>query len=108
MEAWCSRRKNGKSEEERVNVGSQVEPVPNCATKDETDAEVMVPPSGQTSTMLAAGPTGVLPPPAGGGVRRWSGRGMEPFLRTLSPGTRDGCWAVAAGDGVGGCSAVVR
>jgi hypothetical protein len=59
------------SEESRVNVGSQAEPVPNCATKFATDAEVIVPPSGQTSTMLSAGPTGVLPPIGGvvtGGV----------------------------------------
>ena len=47
-------------------MGSQVEPVPNWTTKDEVDAEEMVPPSGHTSTMLAAGPTGVLPPPVGG------------------------------------------
>ncbi len=55
------------SEDVRVNVGSQVEPAPNCATKLETDAEVIVPPSGHTATMLAAGPTGVLLL-AGGGV----------------------------------------
>ena len=48
-------------------MGSQVEPAPNCATKLETDADVIVPPSGHTATMLFAGPTGVLLF-AGGGV----------------------------------------
>ena len=50
-----------------MNGGSQAEPAPNCATKVETDAEVIVPPSGHTWTMLAARPTGVLPL-AGGAV----------------------------------------
>ena len=51
-----------------MNVGSQEEPAPNCATKFEIEAEVIVPPSGHTSTMLSAGPMGVLPLMTGGVV----------------------------------------
>src|SRR6202035_5456645 len=39
--------KNGRSEAVKVNGGSQAEPAPNWATKAETDAAVIVPPSGQ-------------------------------------------------------------
>ncbi len=51
--------------------------MPNCATKFETDAEVIVPPSGHTSTMLAARPTGVLLLAGGGCVTTGGGDVVE-------------------------------
>ena len=60
--------KNGRSEVVKVNGGSHVDPVPNWATKAETDADVMAPPSGQTSTILSARPVGLVSLPVDGGV----------------------------------------
>ena len=65
--------KNGKSEAVKVNDGSQVAPAPNCATKLETDADVMVAPSEHTSTMLFAGGTGEVSLPVDGGVTTGGG-----------------------------------